>query len=105
MEQNELVAEAFEPLSLFEVSRYPCRVQNTLSWDTITLGSYWSLPKPDTRLAEHVNNFRVRNLIAHVFEKPTQGTVLLSEFEAATLGPSNMVYPTNIPVFLIQILI
>lgn len=72
MEQNELLAEAFEPLSLFEVSRFPCRVQNTLSWDTITLGSYWSFPKPDTRLAEHVNNFRVSNLIAHIFEKLTQ---------------------------------
>lgn len=100
MEQNELLAEAFEPLSLFEVSRFPCRVQNTLSWDTITLGSYWSFPKPDTRLAEHVNNFRVSNLIAHIFEKLTQDTVLLSKFETATLGKSNGMYPTNIPVSL-----
>lgn len=91
MEQSELLAGAFEPLSLFEVSLYPCRVQNTLSRDTIKLGSYWSLPKPDTRLTEHVNNFGMSILIVHVFEKPTQVTALPSKFEAATFGRSNMV--------------
>lgn len=71
MEQSELLAWAFEPLSLFEISLYPCRVQNTLSRDMIKLGSYWS-PKPDTRLTEHVNNFGMSILIGQVFEKPTQ---------------------------------
>lgn len=103
MEQSELLARAFEPLSLFEVSLYLCRVQNTLSRDTIKLGSYWSLPKPDTRLTEHVNNFRMSILIVQVFEKPTEVTVLLSEFEAATFGQSNTVCWANFPVFLLKI--
>lgn len=38
-------------------------------------------------------------LIVHVFEKPTQVTVLLSEFEAATFGQSNMVCAANFPFF------
>lgn len=91
MEQSELLAGAFEPLSLFEVSFYPCRVQNTLSRDTIKLGSCWSLPKPDIRLTEHVNNFGMSILIVHVFEKPTEVTVLLIEFKAATFGQLHIV--------------
>lgn len=57
------------PILVWSLSLYPCRVQNTLSRDTIKLGSYWSLPKPDTRLTEHVNNFEMSILIVHVFEK------------------------------------
>lgn len=90
MEQSELLARAFEPLSLFEVSLYPCRVQNGLSRDTFKLGSYWSLPKPDTRLTEHVNNFGVSALIVQVFKKPTQVTGPLSKIETVKFGQSNM---------------
>lgn len=42
-------------------------------------------------------------LIVQVFEKPTEVTVLLSEFEAATFGQSNTVCWADFPVFLLKI--
>lgn len=103
MEQSELPAGAFEPLSLFEVSLYPRRVQNTLSRDTIKLGSYWSLPKPDARLTEHVNNFGMSILIVHVFEKPTQVTALPSESSSSSFWTvMRGVSSQNLPVFLFK---
>lgn len=91
MEQSGLLAGAFERLSLFEVSLQPCRVQNTLSRDTIKLGSYWFLPKSDIRHTEHVKNFQIRFLIVYVFQKPTRITVLLSQFEKGAFGQSDTV--------------
>lgn len=103
MEQSELPAGAFEPLSLFEVFLYPRRVQNTLSRDTIKLGSYWSLPKPDVRLTEHVNNFGMSILIVHVFEKPTQVTALPSESSSSNFWTVKRgVSSQNLPVFLFK---
>lgn len=79
MEQNESLTGACEPLSLFEVSvairaDFGIHCPETQSH----LAAIDPFPNRDTRLAEHVNNFRAANLIAHVFV-----AVLFVVFQAA----------------------
>lgn len=66
MEQSELLAGPFETSFLFEVFPSSCWVQNTLFRDTIKVGSYWSIPKPDIRPTEHITNFGMSILIVQV---------------------------------------